>query len=103
MRKLSLITHGGHHDVCAALPGPSGKERCTIRNPSFDFANDLGSDIFSESLVTKRGSAGKSGTRVGVIFIDGSEGCVGLDAIGEIGERRGDEDEMALECAGLVD
>ena len=47
--------------------------------------------------------AGKSGTRVGVIFIDEGEGTVGLDAIGEIGIAAGDEDEMTLERAVLVD
>jgi len=38
-----------------------------------------------------------------VIFIDEGEGAGRLDAIGEIGIAAGDEDEMALECAVLVD
>jgi len=53
--------------------------------------------------MTKRGSPGRAGTLVGVILIDEGEGAVGLDAIGEIGIAAGDEDEVALECAVLVD
>jgi len=57
----------------------------------------------TNSWTTASGIARKRRTVIRVVVVDKSESAVGLDAIGKIGIAAGDEDDVALECAVLVD
>src|SRR6267142_1521080 len=94
---------GGHHDAGAALAFRIGHQARVHVEVTFDFANALGLDLRNEFLDDCKWIAWKGRTVIRVVVVDKSESAVGLDAIGKIGIAAGDEDEVALECAVLVD
>jgi len=63
----------------------------------------LGGDVFGELLDDRERIAGHSGAVVGMVFVDKSQGAVGLNAIGEVGVATRHQDEVALELAFGID
>ncbi len=94
---------GGHDDIGPTFATRIGKQSGVDVDMAFDPANPFCEDILGELFDDRQGITRKRGAVVGVVMIDEGESAVGLDAIGKIGIATGDEDEVAVECAVLVD
>src|SRR6267143_4412333 len=94
---------GGHDDIGPTFATRIGKQSGVDVDMAFDPANPFCEDILGELFDDRQGITRKRGAVVGVVMIDEGASAVGLDAIGKIGIATGDEDEVAVECAVLVD
>src|SRR6202022_1563418 len=93
----------GHHDIGAALAKAIGEQASVDQDAALDFADAFGGDVLRELFDNRERAAINGGAVVRVIFVDEGQGSVGANAIGEIGVATGNQNEIALELAILVD